>query len=115
MRQHLCTRFRCFKPQDLTEDDVRDIENALEAELGRKFVVEPKRKLTHISPDGYNEYKRRYELAKEFYYNEWNEFWPEDWYDAVAFTEETILGDAIIETWADGYGSVEAFWECNGI
>lgn len=99
MRQHLCTRFRCFKPQDLSEDDVKDIENALEVELGRKFVVEPKRKLTHISPDGYYEYRRRLKLAKEFLRGEWK--WPDNWYDIVIIVEEKMTFDDETELWLE--------------
>ncbi|MBR3236188.1 hypothetical protein IKF92_00695 [Candidatus Saccharibacteria bacterium] len=118
MRQRLYTRFRCFKPQDLTEDDIKDIENALEAELERKFVVEPKRKLTHISPDGCREYLRRKRVAREIYGHPW--FWPEDWYEEIGEEGEYEFSDIeltnmMIEECCDEYGSIDAFWECNGI
>lgn len=110
VKKNLYCKFSFIDPKSLTPEDVEDIENALELELGETFVVEPKRKLTHISPDGYREYNRRKNKAKRLW--GWSS-WPDDWYYEVGRIEEDYGTPR--EWWEDDYGSEDAFWESNGI
>lgn len=104
MKAYPYVKFRCFNPADLTKDDVWDIQDALKAELGRRYVVEPKRKVTHISPDGVKEYERRRRKAIDYY--GWRN-WPADWYDDVKRQEEEdwewLMKQGALDNYEGGY------------
>ena len=72
--------FSTFNPNNLSEEDVAEIREALKAELGRDYEVEKGRKYVHISPDGHNEYDRRRRVAKKKFGAKTIE-WPSGWYD----------------------------------
>lgn len=113
VRQYWYVKLRCFDPSDLTQDDVWEIQDALKAELGRRYVVEPKRKITHVTPDGLREYNRRLKLTKRFYDGWWD--CPANWYDDVKILEDEaynyMLNREVEELWAEDYPSVDAFWD----
>lgn len=115
VRQYWHVGLRCFNPSDLTKDDVWEIQDALKAELGRRYVVEPKRKITHVTPDGMREYSRRREIARK-HFDWWN--WPANWYDAVRILgylqeedDNYTWNRYYEEMWAEDYPSVDAFWD----
>ena len=72
--------FSTFNPNNLSEEDVAEIREALKAELGRDYKVEKGWKYVHISPDGHNEYDRRRRVARKKFGVKDAE-WPTDWYD----------------------------------
>lgn len=112
VRQYWHVGLRCFNPSDLTKDDVWEIQDALKAELGRRYVVEPKHKITHVTPDGMKEYDRRIKKARRTY--DWWD-WPANWYDEIKLLEEEeenyMWNRVYEEMWAEDYSSVDEFWD----